>query len=65
MSYNHNETYGPKSTHARNAEGSIQKDIEEESTDLSPIPRNAAKMPTKPAPVQQHHQHSEQAQQQH
>ena len=54
MSYNHNETYGPKSTHARNAEGSTQKDIEEESIDLSPIPRNAAQMPTKPAPVQSH-----------
>ena len=54
MSYNHNETYGPKSTHARNAEGSTQKDIEEESIDLSSIPRNAAQMPTKPAPVQSH-----------
>ena len=54
MSYNHNETYGPKSTHARNAEGSTQKDIEEESTDPSPIPRNTAQMPTESTPVQSH-----------
>lgn len=54
MSYSHNEAYGPKSTHARNAEGSTQKDIEEESTDLSPIPRNTAQMPTEPTPVQSH-----------
>jgi len=51
MSYGHNDKYGPKSTHARNTEGSMQKDIEEESTDLSSIPRNATHIPAEPAPV--------------
>lgn len=54
MSYNHNDKYGPKSTHARNAEGAMPKDIEEESTDLSSLPRNTTQNPTESTTVHSH-----------
>ncbi|OCK78616.1 hypothetical protein K432DRAFT_301607 [Lepidopterella palustris CBS 459.81] len=54
MSYSHNDKFGPRSTHARTAQGPLDKDFEDEkdSVDFGALPRNnEQQLPFAPAPT--------------